>query len=82
MTGRRALEYLGLAREPGTTSTVAERAVSWLMVASVAVALFLTRHLDFWPQIAAVSAAAVAVGVLGAAVTTRARPGREGRTGD
>ncbi|MFC5677979.1 hypothetical protein [Aeromicrobium endophyticum] len=77
MTGHRILEYLGLRHEPGTTRTGAERALSWVMVAAVVVALFVTRDLAFWPQVAILVGVALVAGLAVGVVLTRATARRE-----
>lgn len=78
MTGNRILQYLGLRRAPGAERTAADGIFPAVLIVAIVSTMFLTRRLDFWPQITALVAVAVIIGVLGGAALSvlAARRGR------
>lgn len=65
VTGTKLLQYLGLRRVPAPGAPPATRVWTVVMVVVVVAALFLTRNLDTWPQVAVLAAVSIVLGVVG-----------------
>lgn len=68
MDGKKIAEYLGLRNAEGSPRTKGERVYTVVMIAVVAMTLFLTRGLEGWRQLGVLGVTMVITGLLGGVV--------------